>query len=153
MRVATPTVFRRRRGFTLIEVLVASSIAGLAIGGCIYGYVMTSKRAEWSAYSLAAQSSAMQRLEQTRAAKWDTLPPDPTDPAADQLKSTNFPAETVLLDIPLSKTNYVYGTNFTTITTVSTNPPLRMVRVDCTWKFIGHEVYTNTLVTYRAPDQ
>ena len=35
---------------------------------------------------------------------------------------------------PFSKTNIVYVTNYTSILTVSTNPPVKMVRVDCVWE-------------------
>jgi hypothetical protein len=28
-----------------------------------------------------------------------------------------------------------------------------MIRVDCTWNFMGKRTFTNTVVTYRAPDQ
>jgi len=46
-----------------------------------------------------------------------------------------------------------YATNFTTITSVSANPPLKLIRVDCVWSFMKHGIFTNTLVSYRAPDQ
>ena len=96
-----------------------------------------------------AQSLAMQRLEQTRAAKWEVQ----TDPQTDELQSTNFPVEVRVLDIPSSKTNIVYATNVTTITTLSASPALKRIRVDCSWKFWNRRVFTNTIVTYRAPDQ
>ncbi len=46
-----------------------------------------------------------------------------------------------------------YGTNTTTILTISTNPPLKLVRVDCTWTYPGRGVYTNSVFTYRAANQ
>jgi hypothetical protein len=98
---------------------------------------------------LAANSLAMQRLEQARAAKWDTL----AVPLVDQLVASNFPATIEILDIPISGTNLALATNFTTIQTVSTAPPLKSVQVDCVWSFYTGRVYTNTVVTYRAPDQ
>ena len=115
----------------------------------VTGFIQTTKQAEWSAYSLAAQSLAMQCLEQTRAAKWDPL----AYPAVDQLVSSNFLARIELLDIPLSKSNIVYATNIITLTTVSTQPALKMIRVECTWPFFDRGVFTNTVVSYRAPDQ
>ena len=117
--------------------------------GTVNGYVLSSKRAERSAYSLAAHSLAMQRMEQVRAAKWDTL----AYPLVDQIQSSNFPVVVEVLDVPLSGTNITYATNWTTITTVSTSPPLKMIRVDCTWPFITTGVVTNTVISYRAPDQ
>jgi len=132
-----------------VEVVISSMIAAVAIAGVLSGYVMSAQTAEWSSYYQAAQSLAMQRLEQTRAAKWEVQ----TDPQTDDLQSTNFPPEVRILDIPNSQTNIVYATNITTISTVSTTPPLKMIRVDCSWKFWKRGAFTNTLVTYRAPDQ
>jgi hypothetical protein len=57
-----------------------------------------------------------------------------------------------ILDIPFKGTNYVYATNFTAITTLSTNPNLKMIRVDCVWRFLNQGMHTNTVVTYRAND-
>lgn len=144
----------RRRGFTLAEVVIATALTALVIGGSIYGYVTASQRAEWSAYSLAAQSLAMQRIEQARAAYWDPLALTNTD----ELVQANFPVVTTnILDIPISKTNIVYATNTTTITVLSTAPPLKMIRVDCSWPFTRSKgptkSFTNTIITYRAPNQ
>jgi type II secretory pathway pseudopilin PulG len=132
--------------FTLAEVVIAMAIAALSLGSIVNGYVISSQRAEWSAYSLAAHSLAMERLEQTRAAKWD---PDGVPPA-DQL--TNSPNTVEILDLPRSGTNIVYATNFMTISTISTTPPLRMVRVDCVWRFMSRSTFTNTVMTYRTVD-
>ncbi|MGZ8937632.1 MAG: type IV pilus modification PilV family protein [Limisphaerales bacterium] len=139
----------RAKGFTLIEIVISLMIAAVATAGIVSGYVFTAHSAEWSAFSLAANSLAIQRMEQTRAAKWDLQ----VSPQVDLLQSTNFPTQIEVLDIPVSGTNYVWGTNVTTITDVSTTPPLRMVRVDCSWQFVNGRVYTNTITTYRAPDQ
>jgi len=137
----------RRRAFTLTEVVISTAIAALTIAGIMYGYVMSARRAEWSGYSLAAHSAAVQMLERTRAAKWDPA----ADPVVDKLVATEFPDEVVLMDLPVVGTNAVYATNKITITTVSTNPPVKMIRVDCTWKLSGTKVYTNTIVAYRSP--
>lgn len=127
---------------------MATAIAAMTVAGILYGYTQSSKRAEWSSYSLAAQAMAVQRLEQTRACRWDT------ETGVDQLTSANFPTQVMLMDIPVIGTNGFYGTNVTTITTISaTAPMLRMIRVDCTWKFpTTGRVFTNTVATYRSPD-
>jgi hypothetical protein len=135
-------------GFTLAEVGMAAAIALMTVAGIIYGYTQSSQRAEWSGYSLAAHAVATQRLEQTRACRWDT------ETGVDQLVAANFPQQVVLLDIPVVGTNAFYGTNITTITAISaTAPQLRMIRVECRWRFPGTgRVFTNTVVTYRSPD-
>lgn len=132
-----------------MEVVLSMTIAALAIGGMIYGYVLSANRAEWSAYSLAAQSLALQRLEQARACKWDPL----ANPPVDQLVSTSFPVMVEILDVPISGTNVVLATNRTTILDLSASPPLKMIQVDCVWNFMGRSTFTNTIVTYRGPDQ
>jgi prepilin-type N-terminal cleavage/methylation domain-containing protein len=148
MKLCHTTSFRNE-GFTLAEVVITTAIGAIVIGGSIYGYITAAQRAEWAAYSLAAHSLAMQRVEQSRAAKWDLL----GFPPVDELVATNFPEQVNMLDIPVSKTNIVYATNFTTITTVTANPLLKMIRVDCCWSFMNRGPFTNTVVTYRAPDQ
>ncbi len=135
-------------GFTLMESIIASSIAAMMFGGIVYGYIQSGRNAEWSAYSFAAQSMAMQRLEQTRACKWD---PEST-PAVDELVSTNFPTLVSVLDVPMNGSNIVYATNFTTISTISTAPQLRMIQVNTVWGFINGRLYTNSIATFRAPD-
>lgn len=139
---------RRTVAFTLAEVLIAMSISVLIMGSIIYGYLGTATRVEWNAYSLAAQSLALQRIEQARSCKWD---PE-ASPPIDQLVASNFPPEVNILDIPVSGTNIVYATNFTTITEISSDPPTKCVVVQCVWNFKGRRNYTNTVVTYRAPD-
>ncbi|HTG45521.1 MAG TPA: hypothetical protein VK633_13425, partial [Verrucomicrobiae bacterium] len=110
---------------------MAVTILLLSSTAIVTGYVLSANRSEWSAYSLAAHSIAMQRLEQVRAAKWDPY----AYPAADEVKGTNFPQLVEVLDVPISGTNIVYATNRTTITTVSSDPPLRMVKVECSWRY------------------
>lgn len=134
---------------TLAEVVMSMAIVALVSAGVIYGYVMASTRAEWSAYSLAAHSLAIQSLEQTRAAKWDPLGYPPTD----ELVASNFPTTVSILDIPITGTNIVYATNITTITTVSTNPPLKMIQATCLWPFRSSAVFSNSILSYRAADQ
>ncbi len=133
-------------GVTLIEVVMSMAIGGLIVAGVATGFIQCMRQAEWSSYSLAANSLAMQRMEQTRAGVWDQAA------GIDQVKDPFFPAEAQILDIPINQSNIAYATNYTTITTVSTNPPLRMVRVDTVWRCMDRGPFTNTIVTYRAPD-
>lgn len=136
----------RQSGITLVEVVVAMALGGLLMAAVTGGFIQCMRRAEWSSYSLAANSLAIQKLEQTRSAAWDGS-------TLDNLITNNFPPERQILDVPFSKTNIVYATNFTLISTISTNPPVKMVRVDCVWRFLSRGLFTNTLVTYRAPDK
>ena len=131
-----------------MEAAIASAVAAMMFGGIVYGYIQAGRNAEWSAYSFAAQAMAMQRLEQTRACRWD---PEAT-PAVDELVSTNFPTLTSILDVPMNGTNITYATNFTTISTISTDPQVRMIRVDTAWRFINGRTYTNTIATCRTTD-
>ncbi|MCX6902628.1 MAG: hypothetical protein NTW03_03960 [Verrucomicrobia bacterium] len=134
-------------GVSLIEVVMSLAVAGIMVGGLVSGYTQAVRVAEWSAYSLAANQMALQGLEQVRAAKWDPAG------GVDLIANSNFPARVEILDIPTNKTNIVYATNYISIATVSTTPPLRMIRVDCIWRFFNRSLYTNTVFTYRAQDQ
>jgi type II secretory pathway pseudopilin PulG len=140
----------RNQGFTVAEVAIALAISALVLWGLIYGFVLSTKRAEWSAYSLAAQSLAIQRVEQTRAVKWDPQQ-WPTPP--DQLVSASYPPVAEILDIPVTGGIFIYATNYTTITTIASPAPLKMIRADCVWSFPSRGLFTNTVITYRAPDQ
>ncbi|MBI5385758.1 MAG: prepilin-type N-terminal cleavage/methylation domain-containing protein [Verrucomicrobia bacterium] len=146
-----PALPRRpsQRGFTLVEVVIALALAAIFITATVAGYIQSHRQAEWAAYSLAANSLAMQELERTRAAKWDPQ----AYPPVDQVVSSNFPDRVEVLDIPLNGTNIVYGTNHTTITTISVTPGLKMIRTDCRWSFPKRGLFTNSVFTYRAPDQ
>jgi type II secretory pathway pseudopilin PulG len=134
-------------GFTLAELLVAMGVLVLVIDGVITGYIHSARRTEWNGRSLAAQSLALQGMEQARAAKWDPQ----AWPVADELPPTNF-TEILTLDVPVSG-QPLYATNHISITTITTNPPLRQIRADCAWPFLNGRVFTNTIVTLRAPDQ
>ena len=140
------------QGFTLTEVVVAIAIATLAFGGVISGYVLTADRAEWSAYSLAAQSLAMQGVEQARAAKWDPK----AWPAVDELGVTNYTVKwrCWTCRCPASP---CWRPTISAITTVSQDPPLRQLRADCVWSLVNGRrsrgPFTNTVVTLRTADQ
>jgi prepilin-type N-terminal cleavage/methylation domain-containing protein len=139
----------RSRGFTLPEVVMAIGILALCLGGIITGYVFSSKRVEWSAYSLAAQSMALQRLEQARACKWDLGAYPIVD---NQLQSSNFPQQVLVLDIPMNSTNGILATNITEVIDIQTNyPPIKLVRVTCRWPFINGKTYTNSIASYVIP--
>jgi Tfp pilus assembly protein PilV len=138
-------------GFTLAEVVVAIAVATLAFGGVIFGYVLTADRAQWSAYSLAAQSLALQGVEQARAAKWDPK----AWPAVDELGVTNY-TQVDMLDVPVSG-RAVQATNHISVSVVSQDPPLRQLRADCVWCMTNGRrsrgPFTNTVITLRTADQ
>ncbi len=135
-----------------MEVMVAVFIVGIMFGAIIYGYVGTNDRAEWSAYSLAAESLAMEGIEQARGAKWDPQ----AWPVVDDLGVTNY-TQVEKLDIPVSGPP-VYATNYISISTISTSPQIRQLRADCVWVLVSRYhgasgPFTNTAVTLRASDQ
>ncbi len=134
-------------GFTLEEVVVAMAVAALTIGGVATGYVTKTKRAEWSAYSTAAQTAALQQIEQVRSARWDPL----ALPATDELVGANFPVTTAKLELSGPNATVAYVTNRTTITSLSANPPLKMIRVDSSWSFLARDPFTNSVTTFRSP--
>lgn len=141
---------KSRSGFTLAEVIISVGIAAIGIGGIVWGYIATSHRAEWTTCSAAAQQMAMRQLEQTRAAKWDPM----GYPAVDQLSEGTTIITNIPLDLPLVGTTPVMAT---TVTTISSVPPnhvyLKKIRVDCSWSLMSRGPFTNTVITYRAPDQ
>ncbi|HEY5234128.1 MAG TPA: hypothetical protein VIK35_11400 [Verrucomicrobiae bacterium] len=158
---------------TLAEVLVSVVVLALVVGGVLDGYVQANRIAEWSSMSLAAQSLAQQGMEQARAAEWNSEQfPTPTNSGpGDELFvsnyvgaawSTNYSGADYAMDVPATGLPY-YATNRLTITTVQKTPPLRMIRSDCVWSFSKYNVlagtnttykyFTNTVVSYRAPDQ
>lgn len=147
-RVAQKTT----EGFTLAEVVISIGLAGITFAGVIYGYALTSDQAQWSAYSLAAHSLAMQGVEQAKSAKWDPQ----AWPPIDELGTTNY-SQVAPLDVPVAGGNIAYATNFVTVTTVSIVPPLRQLRSDCVWNLLNgarsRGLFTNTVITLRAPDQ
>ena len=132
-----------------METLVSIMIVAIVVSATINGYILSTNRAEWSSQSLAAHSLALQRLEQVRAAPWITS--GETD--VDNVISANFPDVTSVLDIPVSGTNAITATVQTRITTLSLNPPLKMIRVDCIWPYRNRGLFTNTLTTYRTAEQ
>ena len=140
---------RTAQAMTLVEVLVAFAISGLAISGIVYGYEFSVNSAEMFSLSQAANAQAMERTEQIRSAIWQSA----GSPVVDQVVSSNFPSQVVTLDLSGSGTGVTYATNFTQITTISTSPPLKRIRVDCVWLYGRSQLMTNTIETCRAPDQ
>jgi hypothetical protein len=139
-------------GFTLPEVCMSIFISTLGFGGIMMGYVLSTDRAEWSSYSLAAQSLAMQGVEQARSAKWDPL----AWPPVDELGVTNY-THLEVLDLPVSGAPR-YGTCNVAVVDVSVSPPLREIRSSVVWSVPWRKgamcgPFTNTVVTLRAADQ
>ena len=137
------------QGFTLEEVVLAMAVAALCLSGIVTGYRFSLWRSEWCALSLAAQAAAHARLEQTRSAKWDPL----AYPPVDQLVDTNFPVISRALDSPILGTNVTTATVRTSISLVGTNPLLKNIEVECRWFARDRGPFTNTLTTWRSPDQ
>jgi hypothetical protein len=145
----------RTAAFTLAEVVMSVGIMMLVFGAIITAYIQGSYRAEWTGLSLAAQAAGVQQLESAKAAVWDPL----QNPVMDQIcLLTNV--TTVLLDLPVTSSNTVYATNYTTVTLL-TNSVLYptysnyFVQVQTVWPFRwkNQTVYfTNTLAGYYAPE-
>ncbi len=125
------------------------ALSCVSIGSIVTGYLMVLNHSEWSADATAAQSLAVQRMEQVRAAKWDVL----ASPQIDELVATNFPDLIQPLGVPVLGTNVVNATVKTSIRLISSDPPLKMVQVDCIWTYLNRGTCTNTMFTYRSPDQ
>ena len=134
---------------TLVEVVIALAVTGLAIGGIIGGYNFCTSAAQKAALIQAANARATERLEETRSVKWDAT----GWPSVDQLTASNFPPKTVTLDMSGSGVVTATALLETQISKVSTNPPLKRVRVNCVWRFRGGPFITNSIETFRAPDQ
>jgi len=133
----------------LVEVVIALAITGLTVGGIVAGYIYCTTAAVKAELVQAASARAMERIEETLSAKWDTS----VWPTVDQLVATNFPDKVVSLDMPGSGSEGTSATIQTTISQISLTPPIKKIRVDCIWQFRGAEVITNTIETIRAPDQ
>ena len=82
-----PARVRGAAAFTLIEVVIATAIVALIFGGIINCYIQSGVRVEWSGYSLAAQSMAMQVIEQAKSATWN---PAATPPLPNQVMQLNL---------------------------------------------------------------
>jgi len=155
---------------TLMEVLVSAVIVAVVFATIIQGYLIGAKRAQWTGYSLAAQSLSVQCLEQARSAVWD-IAMNKNELTNMNLTARSYNTTTLtltgyttnILDVPWKGTNYLMATNYMTIQTIYennyTNVPvqLQMVRVDTVWAFNAWgdftvRLYTNTTCTFLAPD-
>jgi hypothetical protein len=148
MRIASNHL-QRLRGIALSEVVLSIAVSALSVAAVISSSVLSARSADWISHSTAADAAANARMEQTRAAKWDTG----ATPVIDDLTSANFPAQVVPLYVPVVGTAMLYGTNRVTITPISSSPPLKMVQVDCVWSYPERGPFTNSVVMYRSPDQ
>lgn len=140
---------RTAAGLTLVEVVVALGISVLAVAGIVSGYLFSIVSAQRSALSLVAGAKAVERIEETRSAKWDNS----SWPPVDQLVASNFPDELVILDRNGAGTGITYATNITQISQISADPPLKRIHVECVFNFRGSQLVTNAVETCRAPDQ
>lgn len=126
------------------------AILALVMAGMIYGYVQTNRRAEWSSMSLAAQSFAVEAVEQVRAAQWAVNGGTVVN-QLQQLPSTYIRTNTMLIPSTGQLTNVITTVN---IASVSINPPLYQFRAACVWYFPGKtNQFANYVITYRAPDR
>jgi prepilin-type N-terminal cleavage/methylation domain-containing protein len=153
-------------GYTLVEVVIATAVIAMVYGMIIQGYMQAGLRAQWSGYSLAAQSLATQQIEQARAAMWDPVIGNQVTNLS--LLSRSYTGTnqtwtgytTAYLDVPYATTNYVVATNFISIQLFYLDPPqnmipVQMIRVDTVWPFFyrkDYSYFTNTSATLLAPD-
>jgi len=148
------------KAFSLIEVLVAVVILLLVMSGLMYGYVEANRMAEWSSQSLAATSYALQGMEQLRSAQWcaEENPSASGQGTTDVLGNYFQTNQVDTLDIPTTGAP-IYVTNTITGMTVTnadgtTRPPLKRLISQVVWTFpLTGQLFTNTIVTLRAPDQ
>lgn len=149
--------------FTLVEVMIGFCIFGMVTSGMIYGYVQANRIAEWSSQSLAAMSYASQGMEQMRSAQWcaEEFSTGSGQGTTDVLLMTNQPDgswgywtnQVDSMDIPTTGAP-IYVTNYLYVTSISTNPPLRRIVSKVVWTFrLTGQLFTNTIITLRAPDQ
>ena len=134
---------------TLVEVVISLAITGLTVAGIVTGYIFCLTTTVKDGLYMAANASALARLEETRSAIWA---PDRAEPL-DQLTAANFPDKVVTLDKSGDGSVITSATVRTDIAQLSLSPPVRRIRVDCIWKFKGVELVTNSIETCRAPDQ
>ena len=156
-----------RVAFTLPEVLISIVILALVMSGILYGYALVNRIAVWDSMSQAAQAFAIRGMEAARAAKWNPWVLSTNTAPAPGISQDELPAETNglpslmqtnILDIPIKGnplTNYTYyATNYVYVTDISKVPRIRQIWSDCIWTFpLTKKHYTNTIVTYRGPDQ
>jgi type II secretory pathway pseudopilin PulG len=140
-------------GFTLAEVVVSMAMAAMTVGAIISCYLMAAQRSEWTTASTAASQLAMDRLAQMRVARWDLSFENGNPPGTNDLVEGFFVDDPAPLDMPLTGTVPLMATNQVTVTRLAVDRPVLMLRVDCVWSLMSRGPFTNTVVSYRAPDQ
>jgi type II secretory pathway pseudopilin PulG len=166
--------YSRSDAFTLVEALFAFTMLAASIGGIVYGYSEISRFAEYTAMSAAAQSYALQGVEQARSAQWNPWDfSTNTGPWTDnQITVPSTLVQQDLLDIPMkgnpfatnssgSFTNTLfYATNYIIVTTVTNYSGgafpanLRQIESVVYWTFpYTGKVCSNVVITLRASDQ
>jgi prepilin-type N-terminal cleavage/methylation domain-containing protein len=165
---------RLRAGYTLIELVIATGIIAVVYGLILNCYIQSGLMAQWSGYSLAAQSLGISQIEQARQASWDAI-----GGSGGHNNLTNFVKfgflgisnntanqtwtgyTTNILDIPYATTNYVIATNYVSSQILNLNndanqAQICLFRVDTVWPFnyrsTNATYFTNTIMTYLAPD-
>jgi len=145
---------------------MATAVIGMVYGLIIQGYMQAGLRAQWSGYSLAAQSLATQQIEQARAGMWDPVIGNEVTNLSMSSRSYNSTNQTwtgyttAYLDIPYASTNYTVATNYISVQLIYLDSPANMIpvqiiRVDTVWPFsyrAGNLYFTNTSATLLAPD-
>lgn len=152
--------------------MIGAFIVALVFAGIIQAYLMSGRRLQWSGYSLAAQSLAIQTIEQARATVWDPAQTPPLNEITNlNLMGTSLSTSgntftytgfsTNILDVPYTGTNYVLATNYVTIVLTNVNGNAnaqeQVVTVRTVWPFyIGADsinlLFTNTVSTIISPD-
>ena len=154
-------------GFTLVEVLVSLVILAIVLGGVCYGYTEANRIAIWSSMSQAAQSFALQGMEQARDALWNpwdanTVRRRIASHERRRFHSTRFhgcsheraPYASTATNYAYFQTNYVYITKITNSNSGMFYCQLRQITSTVVWTFpFTRENWTNTVVTLRASDQ
>jgi prepilin-type N-terminal cleavage/methylation domain-containing protein len=161
-----------RRAFTLVEVLISIVLLAMVLAGVCYGYSEANRIAIWCSMSQAAQSFAMQGMEQARAALWnpwdeytntgngteDELPPSAYAVFTQQdfmdIPMKGTPYTSTATNYTYFQTNYVYIAKITNSTSGTFYCQLRQITSTVVWTFpFTGKPWTNTVVTLRASDQ
>src|SRR5215469_1827968 len=102
-------------GFTLVEVLVSIVILVLVLAGVCYGYTQADRIAVWTSMSQAAQSYALQGMEQARAALWNPWDAETNEDELPACPTNAVLVQTDFMDIPMrgspwtsTTTNFMY---------------------------------------------
>jgi prepilin-type N-terminal cleavage/methylation domain-containing protein len=161
-----------RGAFTLVEVLISIVLLAMVLAGVCYGYSEANRIAIWCSMSQAAQSFALQGMEQARAALWnpwdeytntgygteDELPPSAYAVFTQQdfmdIPMKGVPYTSTATNYTYFQTNYVYITKVTNSSSGTFYCQLRQITSTVVWTFpYTGKTWTNTVVTLRASDQ